>query len=279
MTTVRRRLSRLSLRVRLVAGFAAAMLVVLIGAGAFVYWRVQFALDRELNNELIDSCTRLAAEVTPTGGLRNSSALLSGERYQVVDASGHVLSASGSPPGRAEALLDPATIREALSQPVVRDKGALLPGTTAALRVYATRLEHGDRTGPAAVLIVAAERNQRDEALRELLAQLLVAGLATLLVTAVVGDRLARASLRPVERYRRQAAEITGGATGVQLDVPSGRDDEITRLGHTLNSMLQALEEALQHERRFVNDASHELRTPLTLIHPGPVGSTAPTDR
>jgi two-component system, OmpR family, sensor kinase len=266
MTSVRGRLSRLSLRVRLVAGFAAAMLVVLTGAGAFVYWRVQFALDRELNNELIDSSTRLAAEVTPAGGLRNSSALLSGERYQVVDSSGRVLSASPSS-GQAEALLDPAGIREALSKPVVRDLGALLPGNATALRVYATRLEHGDRAGRAAVLIVAAERNQRDEALRELLAQLLLAGLATLLVTAVVGDRLARASLWPVERYRRQAADITGGATGVQLDVPVGRDDEITRLGHTLNDMLQALEEALQHERRFVNDASHELRTPLTLIH------------
>jgi two-component system, OmpR family, sensor kinase len=263
--TLRGRLSRLSLRVRLVAGFAAAMLVVLSGAGAFVYWRVQFALDRELNNELIDSSSRLAAEVTPTGGLRNSSALLSGERYQVVDSSGQVLSASPSS-GQAGALLDPATIRQALRQPVVRDKGALLPANATALRVYATRLEQGGRTGPAAVLIVAAERNQRDEALRELLAQLLLAGLATLLITAVVGDRLARASLRPVERYRRQAADITGGATGVQLEVPSGRDDEITRLGHTLNDMLQALEEALQHERRFVNDASHELRTPLTLI-------------
>ncbi|MET7424771.1 HAMP domain-containing protein, partial [Dactylosporangium sp. NPDC005555] len=56
-----------------------------------------------------------------------------------------------------------------------------------------------------------------------------------------------------------------GGATGVRLDVPAG-DDELTRLGGTLNDMLAALDTALQRERRFVSDASHELRTPLTLL-------------
>lgn len=258
-----RRVSTLSLRVRLVAGFAAAMLVVLTAAGTFVYWRVKYALDQELNNELIDTSIRLAARVTPSGHLRDESDLFSGERYQVLDVYGHVLSQSSS--GSTSALLSSAVARAALSEPILRDIGELLPGTGNAFRVYAVAVDAG-RPGPASVLVVAAERSQRDEALRELLAQLLVAGLATLLVTAVVGERLAKASLRPVERYRRQAADIADGATGVRLDVPPHRDDEITRLGHTLNDMLVGLEEALEHERRFVNDASHELRTPLTLI-------------
>ena len=85
-------------------------------------------------------------------------------------------------------------------------------------------------------------------------------------MTAVVGDLLARLALRPVERYRAQADDIIAGATGVRLEVPPERDDEVTRLGHTLNTMLAALEGAVDRERRFVNDASHELRTPLTLL-------------
>ncbi len=50
-------------------------------------------------------------------------------------------------------------------------------------------------------------------------------------------------------------------------------DDEIGRLGATLNAMLARLEharaaeqEAVAKERRFVADASHELRTPLTIL-------------
>jgi signal transduction histidine kinase len=69
-----------------------------------------------------------------------------------------------------------------------------------------------------------------------------------------------------VERYRRRAAEIARGASTLRLDVPQDRDDEVTRLGHTLNEMLTALERSVEHERRFVDDASHELRTPLTLL-------------
>jgi signal transduction histidine kinase len=116
------------------------------------------------------------------------------------------------------------------------------------------------------VLVVAVRRDHRDEALLELLVQLSVAGIGALLVTAVVGERLARLALRPVERYRIQAVSIIAGDTGVRLDVPPNRDDEVTRLGHTLNATLDALQNALETERRFVNDASHELRTPLTLL-------------
>jgi signal transduction histidine kinase len=116
------------------------------------------------------------------------------------------------------------------------------------------------------VLVVAVRRDHRDEALLELLAQLAAAGLAAMVVTALVGERLARFALLPVERYRAQADDISAGASGIRLEVPSERDDEVTRLGHTLNRMLDQLEEALERERHFVNDASHELRTPLTLL-------------
>ena len=51
----------------------------------------------------------------------------------------------------------------------------------------------------------------------------------------------------------------------MRLPVPPA-DDEIGRLGHTLNAMLARLEEAFQRERTFVSDASHELRTPLAVL-------------
>ncbi|MDX6323314.1 MAG: two-component system, OmpR family, sensor kinase, partial [Propionibacteriaceae bacterium] len=52
MTRMTLRLARLPLRVRLVAGFSATMLLVLTATAAFVYWRVSFALDRQINEEL-----------------------------------------------------------------------------------------------------------------------------------------------------------------------------------------------------------------------------------
>ncbi len=181
----------------------------------------------------------------------------------MLDRDGHVISAS--PTLTARPLVSPATTRQALESPVREDIGALLPTTQDPLRVQATALPDAEHQ-KAAVLVVAVRREHRDEALLELLGQLAAAGLGALLVTALVGDLLARFALRPVERYRAQAADIVGGATGVRLEVPPDRHDEVTRLGDTLNAMLDALEEAVERERRFVNDASHELRTPLTLL-------------
>ncbi len=255
------RVSRLPLRARLVLGFSLAMLVVLRAAGGFVYWRVQFALDRSLDRDLDQATEALAPLVTADGSVPDRSAVASaGATYQVLDGEGHVL--SGSVTGQP--LVTPAVARSAATGPVRADRGALLPASPDPLRLEVSA--RPGSTGPAAYLVVGVRRDQRDEALRELLLQLALAGLGALVVTAFVGDRLARAALVPVERYRGRAAEIAAGSSGLRLSVPPDRDDEVTRLGHTLNEMLAALEESIEHERRFVNDASHELRTPLTLL-------------
>jgi two-component system, OmpR family, sensor kinase len=259
-----RRISRIPLRHRLVAGFAATMLVLLTAAGAFVYWRVQFALDRSLNGSLDDAARELAPLVTPAGRLPADSATLARvDGFQVLTPDRRVLGHDtrlGDDPVLGKALL-----RRALTSPVRADTGDFLPAARRPLRLYAIPVRFAGSTRRL-VLVIAAPRAQRDEALRELLLQLTAAGLGILVLTSVVGDLLARAALRPVETYRRRAADIAAGATDLRLDVPVGRDDEITRLGHTLNGMLDALSEALERERRFINDASHELRTPLTLV-------------
>jgi signal transduction histidine kinase len=43
-------------------------------------------------------------------------------------------------------------------------------------------------------------------------------------------------------------------------------EDEVARLGQTLNDMLTRIEDARRRERQFTADASHELRTPLAIL-------------
>jgi signal transduction histidine kinase len=64
---------------------------------------------------------------------------------------------------------------------------------------------------------------------------------------------------------RREAAGITGSDPSGRLPVPH-TDDTLARLAVTLNTTFDRLQEALERERRFVDDASHELRTPLTVL-------------
>ena len=256
------RLRRLPLRVRLVAGFSAAMLVLLTAAGVFVYWRVEYALDRSLDTELASAGTVISPLVGADGVVTSSDAAdATGTAWQVLDAAGAVLDSGGPAPDRP--LVTPASLTDVDGAGRTLDVGTLLPVSAAPYRVEVTALADA---APAAYLLVGVRRDHRDEALRELLLQMAVAGLGALVVASLVGDMLARLALRPVERYRRRAVEISYGAPQLRLDVPPERDDEVTRLGHTLNDMLSALEESLDRERQFVGDASHELRTPLTLL-------------
>lgn len=264
MNTARRRVGRLPLRVRLVAGFAVAMTVLLAAAGAFVYWRVEYALDRGLDTEL-DSATTVIQPLVGTGGVVTSpeTADATGTGWQVLDRAGDVLDSGGPAPHKAlisESRLD--QVGESGARTF--DVGSLFLAANAPYRVRVSAMPQ--RSDQAAYLLVGVRRDHRDEALRELLLQLTLAGLGALVIASLVGDVLARLALRPVERYRRRAAAISAGASGLRLEVPPSRDDEVTRLGHTLNEMLGALEASLEREKQFVNDASHELRTPLTLL-------------
>jgi signal transduction histidine kinase len=85
------------------------------------------------------------------------------------------------------------------------------------------------------------------------------------LLSAFGGYLLAGAALRPIEAMRRRAAEISTSSLHERLPVPPA-NDEVARLGETLNAMLGRLEDGLERERRFVSDASHELRTPLAML-------------
>ncbi|MCF6378309.1 ATP-binding protein [Nocardioides KLBMP 9356] len=263
MTTLSR-LRALPLRVRLVAGFSAAMLVLLVVAGAVVYWRVEYALDRSLDSELASATAVITPLVGSDGTVaRTDAADATGTGWQVLDADGTVLDSGGPAPDRS--LVPAADLPGSGSTTV--DVGTMLPVDGTPYRVEVTSLGGTvDRNDTAAYLLVGVRRDHRDEALRELLLQMGLAGLGALVVASLVGDQLARSALRPVERYRRRAAEIATGASHLRLDVPAERDDEVTRLGDTLNEMLAALDDALARERQFVGDASHELRTPLTLL-------------
>ncbi|MGY4965011.1 sensor histidine kinase [Streptomyces sp. 900105245] len=244
---------------RLVLAVAITMSLVLTGAAGFVYWRVKTALDQQLDDDLtayqrsLDRAVRTGAKLPPGP---------SGSLHQILDTQGHVQ--RSSEPVRHQALLTPGELGAvARGNTVRRDIGSLLPITSDTLRLQAHRVTDGSRRH---VVIAAVRRGHRDEALRELLAQLALASGLTLIAASYVGYRTARAALRPVERYRTAAATLADGTHTLRLDVPADRDDEITRLGHTLNHVLGRLEASAERERRFVADASHELRTPLTLM-------------
>jgi two-component system OmpR family sensor kinase len=100
-----------------------------------------------------------------------------------------------------------------------------------------------------------------------------------LLVLAIVGVGMIRASLRPLNDIEQTAGAIADGDLSRRVPERDPRT-EVGRLGRSLNAMLSQIESAFharsrseaearrseERMRQFVADASHELRTPLTAI-------------
>lgn len=87
-----------------------------------------------------------------------------------------------------------------------------------------------------------------------------------LIIALVVGWWIARAALRPIDRISRTVQDV-GESRNLSRRVNFvGPLDEVGRLAHTFDAMMQRLERSFEAQRRFIADASHELRTPLTAI-------------
>jgi two-component system sensor histidine kinase MprB len=112
---------------------------------------------------------------------------------------------------------------------------------------------------------VARPLDEVDNVLNGLL--LLLAGITIggVLLAAVLGGVVSRASLRPVRRFTRVTESIASAPDlGRRLEVST--EDELGRLARSFNSTLEALERSVAAQRHLVADASHELRTPLASL-------------
>src|SRR4051812_4434930 len=177
---------------------------------------------------------------------------------QVLDRRGRVLAAS--PSARDIRLLGPGELGRARATSLFADRAGEARDDEA-LRVLAVPVTH---TGGTRLAVVAASADDRAEALSSLLLLELLGLGGALLLAGVAGYLAAGVALRPVEAMRARAA-VVPEQPGLRLPVPPV-DDELGRLGATLNAMLDRIDRAAATERRFLADASHELRTPLAIL-------------
>jgi len=99
----------------------------------------------------------------------------------------------------------------------------------------------------------------------------LIAGLALVLLIAIIAALVTRQVVRPVRVAAQTASRLAHGDLSQRITV-SGEDD-IALLGESFNDMAASLQQQIQRlenlsrlQQRFTSDVSHELRTPLTTI-------------
>ena len=117
---------------------------------------------------------------------------------------------------------------------------------------------------PGAALVVARGLDATRTTLARLGLVFTLVGGAGVLLAAAAGTAVAQGGLRPVQRLTEAAERVA--RTGNLQPIAISGDDELARLTGSFNSMLSALAESQERQRRLVADAGHELRTPLTSL-------------
>jgi len=256
------------IRLRLTVLFTAATLLLLGGLGLLFVRQLGTGLVSNLDSALRTRANELIGQLGPDStnfaDPGQSPLVLPGGMYgQILTTNAAVIESSDGL-GR-HALLTPNQAADAANALVTADTTIALPTAGAGSDPTTMRVLAVASGRRGVVVAVAGSREVIDEALQSTREQLLLLGIAALVLSSAGAWFLAGGALRPVERMRRQAAELQAHDAGGGLAVPATRD-EVARLAITLNELLARQHAALQREQAFVADAGHELRTPLTVL-------------
>ncbi|MFF4157075.1 sensor histidine kinase [Streptomyces sp. NPDC001678] len=259
MITLRRR----PLRARLALVTSAAVALVALGVLGAAYVVIRYELVRQLDIQLKQQAGLISQQ---TRGGADSGVLYDQCAWRAAPACAQVVRADPAAPGQ-----------QGLALPVTGATRRVAAGTLGAyysdivhdgrpMRMLTTPLQ--GREGRA--LQVATRSDVVDQGASQAGRYLGAVGGVGVLLAAALGYVVSRTSLRPVTRLTATAERIaTTRDPAHRIELPpheAGREDEITRLAASFNTMLGELEEAVAAQRRLVADASHELRTPLTAL-------------
>jgi two-component system sensor histidine kinase MprB len=260
--SVRERFPRVSLRARvaLLAAFCVGGAVALVSIAAYV--TVSRNLYSQVDDNLKARATSLVTDQTvqQTGGRNVPSFFfeLSDLRFDIIDSSG-------------QSLFEQPVLQR---PPVGADEIKVAAGNDRSVANRPTSLRTDGKTdsrvlavpyiGRGTALVISQPLKSTENSLSSLFVVLVVVGGAGILLAALLGTAVARGSLRPVLRLTRATERVT--RTGDLRPIPVTGDDELARLSQSFNTMLGAVAEAQERQRRLVADAGHELRTPLTSL-------------
>ncbi|MCC7111721.1 MAG: HAMP domain-containing protein [Deltaproteobacteria bacterium] len=271
-------------------GLPTAVVVVALGALA---WRttanaVQDSLSRELRataqaaassvsvrsaSTLIEGSEDTSAYRRTVARLKQIASFTGSSRVLLIDERERVLAdhegtlAIGTPAPRVALdrveLQNALAGRAAVSQPFALSDGRRFLAAYARLPVPQDELttSDGERAFPAMVLVLeapAAALDAADATARRVAALVAIAVLLVAVLILVV----ARTITRPLQRLASEAEHLGRGELKEALVVPAG-DDEVARLGATLESMRRALVDRDAERQMMLAGIAHEVRNPL----------------
>ncbi|BEL02427.1 HAMP domain-containing sensor histidine kinase [Actinoplanes sichuanensis] len=241
-------------RLSLLVTGAVAAAVLLVSAGAWV--SVRAIQENKISAELLADARTIAENpwqwLEAQGARPDPGDKEIGPCWQILDPSGVVVGGSAT---RLPVTGTAVAIATA-GQPDAQEQVTIGPGEFLMLTV---RIDGGG------AVQVGLDPSPDERVLAAFAALLLLGCAAGIAGAAVLGRTVARAGLAPVDRLT-DAVEDVAVSMDLTRPIEVSGNDEIARLGRSVNAMLTAIDASRQAQRALVEDAGHELRTPLTSI-------------
>jgi signal transduction histidine kinase len=259
---------RFSLRARTTTWYVGLLAVALVVFSIAVYAGVRNYLKVSLHRGLISTGQTIASDYLDklstkgdawvVGEIRESYEASASDHYIRISVGPRVLYQTAD-------MRDPHVGIDAISLPKRSSAGAIHRQTVGGQVVMVYSLPYQAADGRLIEVEAGTSLLSMQQTLSSVTRILTLASIMVLIAATIGGYLLMKQPLRPLVVLTQKAANIGRKELGERLPVIR-TGDELERLTHSLNGMIDRLEEALDHNHRFSADASHELRTPLTIM-------------
>ena len=259
-----------SIRFQLISRFAALLLLVMLGFGAYTYWSVRGYVVDVIGISLIHRAQQVAqtllGNISPVDEqsisreIETSYAPELNDRFiRITRGDGSVLYCSREPNDQSFSPTKVPYVRVKITVPQIREEP--LPNEE---RMLIAAVPYSTQQG--SYLVEAGASLAGSHRVLHALLWTLAAGLLVIMGLTIFGGWvLIKRALTPVRNIMLAAQDITLRHLRRRLPVPN-TGDEIASLSVVLNQMIARLDDSFQNTNRFTADASHELRTPLTIM-------------
>ncbi|MGA7521254.1 MAG: heavy metal sensor histidine kinase [Acidobacteriaceae bacterium] len=259
-----------TLAFRLTAAYSLVGLLLVLLATASLYVVLRTELDKSTDLFLADKLhvlrTMLRERPDDMDGLREEIQLeTAARRYQQFYI--RLLDEHGAPilttPGMAEQLDVAELIRRTRNR---SERSVSMTGFHGRpFRIASATASVGFPPVGSDTIQIAIDISQEEELLRRYRSWFWAILLTSSVLFPLLGYRIARQGIRPVEEIAATARSITSTNLRERIQA-EGYPSELASLAGTFNEMLDRLEESFERLSRFSADIAHDLRTPVNNI-------------
>jgi two-component system, OmpR family, heavy metal sensor histidine kinase CusS len=255
--------------------YSLSVMVILLVAGSFLYFRLKHELINEVDRALLDDSVDIMQEVSGNKHIQSDLKVaidMKASNKKLHKISVRLLDVEENTFITSTNFFSPSSqiYEESITKAKKGGKGAFetirIEGMEFPFRLLTKPIYHVDSL--KYILQISFYLKSTYKSVENIEKNFMMLIPALIIFSIVMGWLIARKSLAPIENINETTRKITASNLSMRLS-PTHAGDELDELTKTINLMLNRIEESFSRIIQFTSDVSHELRTPITSLKTG----------